>query len=100
MKAFPIAMAMTVALAEVSLAGGIQGRVTDENGVPRRGVTISVKGIRQTTSTDVNGYYTLVLPQYADNTRANVYVKGIFAVNCLVPAGPVNSTVDVTLIRR
>jgi subtilase family serine protease len=40
------------------------------------------------------------MPSYADGTRVNVYVNGIFAVNCLVPPGNANSTVDVTLIRN
>ena len=93
-------MAMTLALAGATFAGGIQGRVVNENGVPRRGVTISVKGYRQTTTTDANGYYTLQMPAEVGGMRVNVYVNGAFAVNCLVPPGNVNSTVVVTLIRR
>jgi carbon monoxide dehydrogenase subunit G len=93
-------MAVTLALAGVTFAGGIDGRVVDGNGNPRRGVTISAKGYRQTTTTDANGYYSLKMPSYADGTRVNVYVSGIFAVNCLVPPGNANSTVDVTLIRN
>ena len=92
-------MAVTLALAGVTFAGGIQGRVVDGNGAPRRGVTISAKGYRQTTTTDSNGYYSLKMPSYVDGLRVNVYVSGIFAVNCLVPPGENNSTVDVTLIR-
>lgn len=93
-------MAMTLAFAGVTLAGGIQGRVVNENGVPLRGVTISVKGYRQTTSTDANGYYTLLMPPEIGGLRVDVRVNGLFAVNCLVPPGDVNSTVIVTLIRR
>lgn len=100
MKAFPIALAMTLAFAGVTFAGGIQGRVTDENGAPRRGVTISAKGYRQSTTTNADGYYTLQMPPFVDGLRVDVYVNGIFAVNCLVPPGPDNSTVKVTLIRR
>jgi hypothetical protein len=92
-------MAMSMALAGVTMAGGIQGRVVNANGVPLRGVTISVKGYRQTTTTDANGYYVLQMPADADRMRVNVYVNGIFAVNCLVPPGHANSTVEVTLIR-
>lgn len=99
MKALKLAVAMTLALAGVSLAGGIQGRVTNENGVPLRGVTISVKGYRQTTTTDANGYYTLQMPAEIGGLRVNMYVNGIFAVNTLVPPGAVNSTVVVTLVR-
>jgi hypothetical protein len=100
MKALQLAIAASLALAGISYAGGIQGRVTDENGVPRRGVTISVKGYRQTTSTDSNGYYTLQMPAAVDGMRVNLYVNGNFAVNTLVPPGAANSTVVVTLIRR
>jgi len=100
MKALKLAVAMTLAFAGVSMAGGIQGRVTNENGVPLRGVTISVKGYRQTTNTDANGYYTLLMPAQVDGLRVNVYVNGTFAVNTLVPVGAVNSTVVVTLIRH
>lgn len=92
-------MASILALTGSALAGGIEGRVTDANGVPRRGVTISVKGYRQSTTTDSNGYYSLQMPSYLDDTRVNVYVNGAFAVNCYVPPGNANSTVDVTLIR-
>ena len=99
MKALKLAVAMTLAFAGVSLAGGIQGRVTNANGVPLRGVTISVKGYRQTVTTDANGNYTLQMPPEVDGLRVNVYVNGIFAVNTLVPAGAANSTVVVTLIR-
>jgi len=81
------------------MAGGIQGRVTNENGVPLRGVTLSVKGYRQSVTTDANGYYTLQMPLEVGGLRVNVYVNGIFAVNTLVPQGAVNSTVVVTLIR-
>ena len=100
MKALKLAVAMTLAFAGVSMAGGIQGRVTNENGVPLRGVTISVKGYRQTTNTDANGYYTLLMPPQVGGLRVNVQVNGIFAVNTLVPPGAVNSTVVVTLIRN
>jgi hypothetical protein len=100
MKTLKLAIAASLALAGISNAGGIQGRVTDENGVPRRGVTISVKGYRQTTSTDYNGYYTLQMPPAVDGLRVNMYVNGKFAVNTLIPPGPENSTVVVTLIRR
>ena len=55
MKALSLAVAMTLALAGASLAGGIQGRVVNNNGTPLRGVTISVKGYRQTTTSDANG---------------------------------------------
>ena len=99
MKAFPLAIAATLALAGFTLAGGIEGRVVDGNDNPRRGVTISAKGYHQSTTTDSNGYYTLQMPSYVDGTRVNVYVNGAFAVNCLVPPGNANSTVDVTLIR-
>ncbi len=92
-------MAMSLALAGVTLAGGIQGRVVSPTGAPLRGVTISVKGYRQTTTTDANGYYVLQMPAEVDGLRVNVYVNGLFAVNCLVPPGKANSTVDVTLIR-
>ena len=100
MKALKLAIAASLALAGISNAGGIQGRVTDERGVPRRGVTISVKGYRQTTTTDYNGYYTLQMPAALDGMRVNMYVNGHFAVNTLIPPGPANSTVVVTLIRR
>ncbi len=100
MKALKLALAASLAFAGISYAGGIQGRVTDENGVPRRGVTVSVKGYRQTTSTDYNGYYTLQMPAEIDGMRVNMYVNGQFAVNTLIPPGPANSTVVVTLIRR
>lgn len=100
MKALKLTIGVSLALAAISLAGGIEGRVLDENGNPRRGVTISVKGYRQTTTTDTNGFYTLNMPSMAEGTRVNVSVNGIFAVNCLVPQGAANSKVDVTLIRR
>jgi len=100
MKKLITAIAATAALAGTVLAGGIEGRVTDQNGNPRAGVTISVKGYRQTTTTDSNGYYVLKMPTSADGTRVNVHVNGIFAVNTLVPAGDANSKVMVTLIRR
>jgi hypothetical protein len=93
-------IAAIFALAGAAHAGGIQGRVVDSNGYARSNVKISVSGHRQTTTTDSRGYYTLKLPSYADNTRVNVYVNGKLAVNCLVPAGEANSTVDVTLIRK
>ncbi|MCW1914787.1 carboxypeptidase regulatory-like domain-containing protein [Luteolibacter sp. GHJ8] len=100
MKAYKLGLLASLALAGSSLAGGIQGRILDDNGNPRSGVTVSVKGYRQTTTTDSNGYYTLQLPAQADGTRVNFYVKGTFAVNVLVPVGSANSTVDVTLVRR
>jgi hypothetical protein len=100
MKAYKLGLLSSFALAGISLAGGIQGRVVDDNGNPRSGVTISVKGYRQTTTTDSNGYYTLEMPAEANGVRVAVYVKGTFAVNCLVPNGAANSTVDVTLVRR
>lgn len=90
-----------LALAGVSLAGGIEGRVTDGNGNPLRGVTISAKGYgKQSTTTDSNGFYTLGVPSSGSNVRVDVYVNGLFAVNCLVPDGNANSKVNVTLIRR
>lgn len=100
MKALKLAVAMTLALAGVGMAGGIQGRVTNENGAPLSGVAISVKGYHQTTHTDANGNYTLLMPPQADGMRVNVHVNGIFAVNTLVPAGAVYSTVVVTLVRH
>jgi len=100
MKTFLTAAAASLAMIGASFAGGIEGRVVDDQGKPRVGVTISVKGHRQTTKTDSLGYYTLLLPPTADNTRVNVHVNGIFAVNCLVPEGNANSTVNVTLVRR
>ena len=100
MKAYQLGLMLSFALAGASMAGGIQGRVLDDNGNARSGVTISVKGYRQTTTTDAIGYYTLQMPAQADGTRVNVYVKGSFAVNCLVPVGNANSTVDVTLVRH
>lgn len=100
MKALKLAIAASLAFAGISYAGGIQGRVTNENGVPRSGVKISVKGYRQTTTTDYNGYYMLQMPPVLDGMRVNMYVNGQFAVNTLIPPGPENSTVVVTLIRR
>lgn len=83
-----------------SSGGGIQGRVLDGSGGPRRGVKISAKGYRWTTTTDADGYYTLILPANYGGSRMDIYVNGIFAVNCLVPQGAANSKVDVTMIRR
>lgn len=100
MKILSIAITSAMALSSAAFAGGIEGRVTDENGNPRRGVTISVKGYRQTTTTDSNGYYTLKMPTPADGTRVNVYVNGNFAVNSLIPVGDANSKIMVTLVRR
>ena len=100
MKAISLAIATSLGLAGISLAGGIEGRVTDASGNPRKGVTISVKGYHQKTTTDANGYYTLLMPPQVDGLRVNVYVNGNFAVNTLVPVGPANSKVIVTLIRR
>ena len=82
------------------MAGGIQGRVTNENGVPLRGVTISVRGYHQTTRTDANGNYMLMMPPQANGLRVDVRVDGIFAVNTLVPMDAANATVVVTLIRH
>ena len=87
MKALKLTIGVSLALAAISLAGGIEGRVLDENGNPRRGVTISVKGYRQTTTTDTNGFYTLNMPSMAEGTRVNVSVNGIFAVNWQPPEG-------------
>lgn len=100
MKRFSTTLLAFLALAGASLAGGIQGRVVDANGVARSNVKVSVSGHRQTTTTDSNGYYTLKLPTIADGTRVNVYVNGKLAVNCLVPVGDANSTVNVTIIRK
>ncbi len=100
MKAFPLVIAAAMAMAGAALAGGIQGRVVNENGNPRSGVTISVQGYNQSTTTDSNGYYVLRMPPQVDGARVNVRVNGAFAVNCLVPIGTANSTVLVTLVRR
>ena len=93
-------MAATMALAGAALAGGIQGRVTNEDGSPRAGVTISVKGYHHSTTTDSNGQYLLWMPPQMDGARVDVYVNRAFAVNCLVPPGGANSTVVVTMVRR
>lgn len=100
MKLIPTTLLALFALTASSFAGGIQGRVLNQDGVVRSNVKISVKGYRQTTTTDSNGYYTLKMPAGADGSRVNVYVNGNFAVNCLVPVGDVNSTVNVTIIRK
>lgn len=100
MKAFPLAMAASMALAGAALAGGIQGRVANEDGSPRAGATVSVKGYHQSTTTDANGYYTLRMPPQVGGARVNVYINGAFAVNCLVPPGDANSTVEITMVRR
>lgn len=44
----------------------ITGRVTDEEGNPLEGVTVSVKDMRKGTTTDVQGEYTLALPSGAN----------------------------------
>ena len=93
-------MTVTMALAGTALAGGIQGRVTNADGSPRAGVTISVSGYHQTTTTDANGQYLLWMPPQMDGARVDVYVNRAYAVNCLVPPGGANSTVMVTMIRR
>lgn len=100
MKKHITAIVATLALAGTAFAGGIEGRVTDSNGNARSNVKISVSGHRQTTTTDSRGYYTLKLPTVADGSRVNVYVNGKLAVNCLVPVGDANSTVNVTIIRK
>ena len=93
-------MLFSFLIAGLAAAGGIKGRVTDSNGKPRSGVTISIKGHRQTTTTDSNGYYTLNMPIEFDRKRVDVYVNGVYAVNCLVPGKDANSTVTVVLVPR
>lgn len=100
MKLLPIIFASVFSLTSIAAAGGIKGRVVDENGYPLRNVVISVKGFRQTTTTDLDGRYTLKMPDDASSTRVNVYVNSRFAVLCLVPEGNADSVVNVTLIRR
>jgi len=99
MKALKLAVAMTLAFAGVSLAGGIQGRVTNSAGVPLAGVTISVKGWGQSVTTNGNGEYRLQLPPGFDGLRVDARVNGIYAKNILVPKGSGCSTLLVTLIR-
>jgi len=100
MKALKLAVAMTLAFAGVSLAGGIQGRVTNKDGAPLAGVTISVKGYGLTVTTNSNGDYLLQMPPGFDGLRVDVRVNGIYADNILVPQGGGNSTLLVTLIRN
>ena len=99
MKALKLAVAMTLAFAGVSWAGGIQGRVTNRDGAPLSGVTISIKGYGQSVTTNGNGEYVLVLPPGFDGARVIVRVNGITADNILVPPGAGYSTLLVTLIR-
>jgi hypothetical protein len=101
MKVFPLAVAATLALAASAFAGGIQGRVTNENGTPRRGVTISVKSYHQSTTTDANGNYVLLLPPQASGMLVNVHVNGTLALsNCIVSKGKRLTTVMVTMVRH
>ncbi len=92
---------LALAAAPLALANGIEGRVIDKDGNGRGGVKITVKGYRGYVLTDSSGYYVISLPPYANGTRVNVYVNGIYAVNCLVPPEDgYNSTVNVTLVRH
>ncbi|MDZ4810365.1 MAG: secretin and TonB N-terminal domain-containing protein, partial [Bacteroidota bacterium] len=43
----------------------VTGKVTNENGEPLSGVSITVKGTGRGTSTDNNGYFTITVPENA-----------------------------------
>lgn len=87
-------------LAGSCFAGGIEGRVVDGNGNPRKDIKVSVKGYRQSTTTNSDGYFVLEMPKESEKTRVNVYVDGNFAANCHVPEGKARSTVNVVLKRK
>lgn len=66
-----VLLLMTIACAQVSNAGTIfrdvtvTGRVTNIEGQPVEGVSVSVKGTSQGTTTNSNGEYTLTVPDNA-----------------------------------
>src|SRR5690606_39817004 len=64
----------------------VAGTVTDANGDPLPGVTVSVLGTTIGTATDLDGVYSLSVPDGSDrkSTRLNSsHVKNSYAVFCL-----------------
>lgn len=52
---------------ETSIDKRISGRITDENGEPLPGVSIQVKGTTSGTSTDVDGTFSLTVPDQTES---------------------------------
>lgn len=52
-----LSLCFTYSMADVT--GEVKGQVTDENGLPLPGVSITIKGLSTGTSTDIDGFYTL-----------------------------------------
>jgi len=81
-------------LADVPPPVEIRGRVTDENGNPLSGASITIKGTLKGVSTDTNGNFVIEVP----NTSAVLVVSFTGYVNQEVPTGN-RSRIDVKLVR-
>ncbi len=61
-QALPVTQVRLAELQQI-LAETVRGKVSDENGAPLPGVNIMIKGTSQGTSTDIDGQFTLTVPE-------------------------------------
>ena len=62
-KLFSFALCLLVSIGTAFAQGSVSGRVTDESGQPLAGASVVVEGTTVGTNTDLDGKYTLNVPQ-------------------------------------
>ena len=77
-------------------AAGIKGTITNEHGVPKKGVAVKVSDYNVTTTTDSNGEFFLELPDSSKKTNVSVFVNGDYVTTAKIPTSG-HSTVDVII---
>ena len=87
----PMSNLMTANAQASATTERVTGKVTDPNGEPLIGVTVTVKGTNRATSTDVDGNYSITAPK--GSTLVFSYV-GSKTVESKVGNGSVNTTME------
>ncbi|MDE5658185.1 MAG: carboxypeptidase-like regulatory domain-containing protein, partial [Muribaculaceae bacterium] len=62
MKNYVLPIVLSAIPAYAAALDTANGRVTDDNGEPLAGAIVNVKGSKVNAATDINGYFTLTLP--------------------------------------